>query len=197
MKEDILRDFYLTKKLSVSAIAKKFCVSESKINYWLFKYGIGKRSISEAIYIKKNPQGDPFRFKIPKTRADLILYGLGIGLYWGEGNKRNKNSLRLGNVDPNLIKAHISFLERIYSIDKSKLKFGLQIFSDVSPNIAQKFWIDKLNINLSQFHKVIVTPARGIGNYKNKSKYGVLTVYFNNSKLKKRIDNLIESFPLV
>lgn len=178
-------------------IAKKLCVSEHKINYWFSKYGISKRSISEAVYLKKNPNGDPFKFKIPRTKADSILFGIGIGLYWGEGNKRNKSSLRLGNVDPNLIKVYMSFLEKIYSVDKHKLRFGLQIFSDIFPEIAKKFWINKLNIKPSQFQKVIVTPTRGKGTYKNKSEYGVLTVYFNNSKLKKIMDGLIENFPLL
>lgn len=197
MNEKILRTLYLIKLLSVSVIAKKLCVSEHKVNYWFSKYRIPKRSISEAVYIKKNPNGDPFKFKIPETKTSSILFGLGIGLYWGEGNKRNKSSLRLGNVDPNLIKAYMNFLEKIYSVEKYKLRFGLQIFSDTSPDIAKKFWIDKLNIQSSQFQKVIVTPARGKGTYRNKSKYGVLTVYFNNSKLKKIMDSLIENFPSV
>lgn len=194
MEEKVLRDLYLTKLSSVSTIAKKFSVSEHKINYWFTKYKISKRSISEAIYLKKNPKGDPFKFKYPKTEADLILFGLGIGLYWGEGNKRNKHSIRLGNVDPNLVLSFIRFLERIYGVDKARLKFGLQIFSDISPLVAKKFWIKKLNILPSQFQKVIVTPTRGVGTYRYKSEYGVLTVYFNNSKLKKVMDGLIESF---
>ena len=161
------------------------------------KYKIPKRSISEAVYLKKNPKGDPFKFNIPITEEDLILFGLGIGLYWGEGNKRNKHSIRLGNVDPNLIISFIKFLERIYCVDKNKLKFGLQIFSDISPLVAKKFWIAKLDISPSQFQKVVVTPTRGVGTYRYKSEYGVLTVYFNNSKLKKAMDGLIESFGCV
>ena len=89
------------------------------------------------------------------------------------------------------------FLNKIYGINKDKLKFGLQIFSDVSPMIAQRFWIKELNVKKSQFQKIIITPSRGIGNYKHKSQYGVLTVYFNNTKLKKIFDSLIENFPLL
>ena len=62
------------------------------------------------MYIRYNPKGDPFAFKLPKNGADWKLFGLGIGLYWGEGNKRNKNSIRLGNVDPRLIRAYMLFL---------------------------------------------------------------------------------------
>ncbi len=197
MDRKLLENLYLTKLLSVSAIAKKFCISEHKINYWLSKHKISKRSISEALYIKKNPNGDPFKYEMPRERSEWILFGLGIGLYWGEGNKKNRNSVRLGNVDPRLIMAYITFLNKIYAIDKDKLKFGLQIFSDISPLAAQRFWTNELKIKKSQFQKIIITPSRGIGNYKNKSQYGVLTVYFNNTKLKTIFDRLIENFPSV
>lgn len=197
MKEEKLRIWYLEELLSVAEIAKKIGVSQNKINYWISKYKIPKRSISDAIYLRCNPRGDPFSFKPPKTKAEWRLFGLGIGLFWGEGNKRNKSSIRLGNVDPRLIRAYMMFLNKIYGIDKDKLKFGLQIFSDISPMIAQRFWMNELSVKKSQFQKIIVTPSRGIGNYKNKSQYGVLTVYFNNTKLKKIFDSLIESFPLI
>ena len=59
--------------------------SEHKINYWLNKYGITKRNISDAIYLKYNPKGDPFRFILPKNKKDERLFGLGLGLYWGGG----------------------------------------------------------------------------------------------------------------
>lgn len=197
MGEERLRKWYLEELLSVAEIAREISVSQSKINYWILKYKIPKRSISDAVYLRCNPRGDPFTFKSPKTEAEWRLFGLGIGLYWGEGNKRNKSSIRLGNTDPRLIRVYIVFLNKIYGIDKDKLKFGLQIFSDISPVVAQKFWMNELDIKKSQFQKVIVTPSRGIGSYRNKSQCGVLTVYFNNTRLKKAFDELIENFHLL
>lgn len=48
-----------------------------------------------------------------------------------------------------------------------------------------RFWMRTLNVPRSQFHKkVIVTPYRGVGNYRKKTKYGVVTIYFNNRKLR-------------
>ncbi|MGB3922145.1 MAG: helix-turn-helix transcriptional regulator [Minisyncoccia bacterium] len=195
MNESKLRRWYLKKQLSVAEIARKTGVSQNKINYWISKYKIPKRSISDATYLRYNPKGDPFIFKPPKTKDEWQLFGLGIGLFWGEGNKRNKNSIRLGNVDPRLIMAYMTFLNKIYGIDKDKLKFGLQIFSDISPVAAQRFWMNKLGVRKSQFQKIIITPSRGTGSYRNKNQYGVLTVYFNNTKLKKMFDSLIENFP--
>jgi hypothetical protein len=56
-----------------------------------------------------------------------------------------------------------------------------------------EFWRKELNVKRKQFYKVIITPSRGSGSYKNKSKHGVLTVYFSNKKLR---DYIINELPM-
>jgi len=187
-----LEILYLDKKLSSNEIANELNISERRINYWIKKYNIPKRSISEAIYLKYNPNGDPFEFNKPKNLNDAFLFGLGVGLYWGEGTKSNKHSVRLGNTDPDLIKKFIEFMEKIYNADRKKFQFGLQVFSDMNPQSALNFWAKELNVNHKKFYKVIVTPARSLGTYKNKTKHGVLTINFNNKKLRDAICKDVE-----
>ncbi|MDP3646346.1 MAG: hypothetical protein Q8R25_04635 [bacterium] len=187
-----LEQLYLQERLSVSIIAHRLRCSQGKINYWLSEYKIQKRTISDALYHKWNPAGDPFSARKPKTIEDAILYGLGIGLYWGEGTKSNKVSVRLGNSDPRLIKKFMKFLISLYQIDEKKLRFGLQIFADMNAKATLNFWTHSLKVSHKQFYKIIVTPYRGVGNYRQKTKYGVLTVYFNNRKLRDIICHAIE-----
>ena len=182
--ENFLIKEYLTNKYSATQIARKLECSPSKVTYWLQKYNIQKRSISDAIYIKSNPAGDPFKTQKQKTDEDWFLLGMGLGLYWGEGTKANKHSVRLGNTDPKLILMFLKFLNVTYKINKTKLHFGLQIFSDMDPKDALSFWCEELQVSKEQFQKVIVTPSRGAGTYRNKTQHGVLTVYFNNKKLR-------------
>ena len=189
-----LEQFYLIKKQSSAEIAKVFDCSEHKVNYWIRKYKIKKRSISEAVYQKRNKDGDPFHVKSISSIDDAKLTGLGLGLYWGEGNKKNKNTIRIGNTDPGIINKFIEFLLVILGAKKDKLRFSLQIFSDMSANQALKYWLKQLSrygISKSQFFKVTITPARSIGTYREKSKYGVLTVYFCNVKLKNILDSML------
>ncbi len=191
---NVFKRLYIKEKKSSFEIANLLNCSENKVNYWLKKYGIPKRSISEAVYIKNNPKGDPFTIKEKLSKREIFLFGLGLGLYWGEGTKRDKYSVRLGNSDPELIIKFLEFLITIFNIDKSKLRFGLQVFSDTPPSKTLNFWLKKLNkfgINKNQFFKVIITPSRGIGNYKEKAKFGVLTIHFGNSKLKQLFDRYI------
>jgi len=190
-KEQLVR-LYLEGKKSVFFIANKYNCSENKINYWLKRYGIQKRTISEAIYQYKNPKGDPFSLRFPKNIEEGILWGMGVGLYWGEGAKRGSGGLRITNTDPELIKTFIRFLETFLSIDKKKLRFSIQIFGDISPQRALWYWKRQLGINKEQFYKTIVSKVRGDGTYKYKSEYGVAVLYFNNVKLKRLMCDLIE-----
>ncbi|MDP2598738.1 MAG: hypothetical protein Q8P49_02825 [Candidatus Liptonbacteria bacterium] len=189
-----LRRLYISEKKSSADIAKLSKCSEHKVNYWLEKHLITKRSISEAIYSKRNPNGDPFLVRRAKTLSEAKLLGFGLGLYWGEGNKRNANSIRLGNTSPGLIKKFIEFLIKIFGVEKTKLRFGLQVFGDMSSKKTLDFWLNELKefgVTRQQFFKITVTPPRSIGNYREKSKFGVLTVHFANSKLKRIIDSML------
>jgi len=191
LTEKKLRDLYLINKKSVADIARIFKCSERGINYWFKKYNIPKRTISEAIYIKCNPTGDPFKFIYPKDSEEAKLFGIGIGLYWGEGNKANKNAVRLGNSDSNLIRIFINFLIKFFNIDKKDLKFHLHIFSDIDIEEAYDYWIKELKITKKQFYKPTITITGKLGNYRNKSKYGVLTVIYGNTKLRNALVGLL------
>jgi len=187
-----LSDLYIKKGYSVAEIARNFNCSENKINYWVRKYDIPKRSISDAMYLKLNPEGDPFKFSYPTGKEEIKLLGIGIGLYWGEGNKADRNSVRLGNTDPDLINKYIEFLIKICKVLPDKLRFGLQIFSDTDPEIALDYWAKIIGFSKKQFlPKVVVTPSRGVGSYRKKSEYGVLTVYFHNKKLKNLLMSML------
>ena len=175
----------------MSDIAEALQCSVHKVAYWIDKHKIPTRSMSEALYAKYNPGGDPFSFRRPRTVQEGELYGLGLGLFWGEGTKSNKHAIRLGNTDPKLIKTFIRFLETFFAIQPADLKFGLQVFSDVSKQKALEFWLKELKVSKSQFQKVIVTKSGSVGTYRYKNQYGVLQVHYNNVKARKKLEEIM------
>lgn len=191
--EDLVRSLYLERGKSMKDIALYLDCSVHKVSYAMERCGINARSRGEAMYVKRNPEGDPFAFKEPATVEEGILFGMGLGLYWGEGTKADKVSLRLGNTDPNLIEKFVEFLETIFAIRREHLRFGLQIFTDIDPAVAMDFWAKTIKINKHQFYKVTVTKSRGRGTCRKKVPYGVLTVYYHNKKLR---DLLVSKLPL-
>lgn len=187
---------YLQKRYSESAsmndISLELGCSVHKVNYWMDKYKIKRRSISDAVYVKHNPAGNPFKIKDVATIDEATLLGMGLGLFWGEGNKADRYAVRLGNTSPQLIKIFMKFLTELCGVDKDKLKFSLQIFSDIDPEDALQFWTNELEVRSSQFYKITVTISGSIGTYRTKTSHGVLQVYFHNKKLR---DILVSMLP--
>lgn len=178
--------------LSMKEIADKVNKTPSAIVYYFIKHKIPRRSRSEATYIKRNQNGNPFKIKKKLTKKENELKGMGAGLYWGEGCRRNFKGVRLGNTDPKLIKKFIEFLQKICGVKKEKLRFQLQVFSDINHKKALGFWTKELDISPKQFTKtIVISLSRKKGTYKKKSKYGVLIVGCYNIKLKKAIEKML------
>lgn len=172
LSRTLLEEMYTHQTMSSAEIALNVGCSASKVNYWLAKYGISKRTIGDALYAKHNPDGDPFREPTIDTSEKAWLHGVGIGLYWGEGTKANKYSVRLGNTDPELLCTFMRFLIELYGVKKSDMRFGLQIFTDIDQNETVEYWCQKLHVDVAQFYKVHVTQSGSIGTYRHKSNYG-------------------------
>ena len=187
----MLEKFYFEDKMSMLVIAKTLNCSENKVSYWMDIYGLKRRTISDAVYLKNHPHGDPFKVKPIRSKYDNNLLGLGLGLYWGEGNKANKNAVRLGNTDPALIRIFMKFLIELFGVRKDELRFSLQIFSDINSQEALDYWIRELDVDYSQFWKPTITISGSIGTYRKKSKYGVVTVYYLNSRLRDILVNML------
>jgi len=177
--------------LSMMEIGKEVGRSLSGVKYWMDKYNIPRRSRGEANYLKYNPQGDPFKIKKLKSQKDIELFNLGIGLFLGEGTKKNKFKVVLTNSDPKIIKLFLAFLKNICGVKEDKIKAALNVFDDINLQEALNFWQKETGIPQSRFVKTIVRKSKD-GTYKNKSKYGTITIYVSNIKLKQLIDRYCE-----
>ena len=173
---------------SMMEIARGAGCSLSGVKYWMDKYNISRRSRSEATYVKRNPNGNPFKVKHKLNKTDILLKGLGLGIYWGEGDKSSNNTqVRMSNTDPYLIKKFKGFLAKIYGVREEKFKYSLVMFNDSNRVEVVKFWEDQLGIKRNQLGKIIIIPPQGRGTYKKKNQFGVLTITVCNKKLKEKI----------
>ena len=165
-------------------MSKTLNCTPHKVEYWMKAYNLKQRTVSDAIYVLNHPNGDPFKVKKPTTLEEMYLTGLAIGLYWGEGTKADLHFIRLGNTDADLLRWFNKFLEEMFGLNKADFKFYLQIFTDINPDLAMSYWCRELTIKPTQFYKPIVTQSGKLGTYRHKSKYGVVTVNYNNKKLR-------------
>jgi hypothetical protein len=190
VKEE-LEAFYLEGK-SMFEISQILDCSVHKVVYWMEKYGIKRRNHSEASYLKLNPNGDPFQIKTELLLEEAYLFGLGIGIYWGEGDKRSLNALRVANSDVDVIKTFVRFLLEICRVEQRKLFYSIICFNDSNISDVKEYWSKMLKISSEKFGKIVQIPPQGKGTYRRKSQYGVCTVVVSNPKLKRWIMNEID-----
>lgn len=188
LKKEKLEQLYIKEHLSMPEVAKKLNVSTRQVVWWMGRHHIRRRSWSEATYVKRNPEGNPFKIKKNLSPDERELKGIGLGIFWGEGNKTTKSGIKVGNTDPELIKKFIEFLEVICGVKRSKLRYSIILFNDSNLETALNFWKSELDIEIKQMGKPTIVPPQGKGTYKKKSKYGVLTVGCFNTKLRKWLD---------
>ncbi len=181
---------------SMKQIAEELKCSEHKIVYWMVKYGIKRRNRSNASYIRSNPNGNPFSIKKTLSYEENKLFGLGLGIYWGEGEKVSRHQLRVTNTDPDILKTYIRFLLEICQIKREKITYSIICFNDTSPNDAVSYWSKELEISDKKFGKIVQIPPQGKGTYKRKNKTGICTVTVSNVKLKMWIMGELEKLKM-
>ncbi|MBA3530636.1 MAG: hypothetical protein H0T73_01770 [Ardenticatenales bacterium] len=181
LSKDELERLYYNEQLSMQQIATHYRCSLNKIVYWMEKYGFERRSASEATYLHKNPDGDPFLIKMPDTPEGWKLFGVGIGIYMGEGTKQG-GQLAVSNSNPGILQAFLLFLEKICGVSRSDIRADLNIFDDCDAEGAVSWWAHKLGLEVEQFYPPTTREGKK-GSYKKKSRYGTLSIRYYNTKL--------------
>jgi len=192
-----LKKLYIGK--SMTEIARELKCSVHTVVYWMEKHGIQRRSISEAMYLKANPTGDPYKIRNYISPNEKFLLGLAIGIYLGEGNKTALHSLRVTNSNPIILRVFLHFLDQICNFNPVRISYSIVCFNDTNPETARRYWAEIFHIIPEKFGKITQIPKQSKGTYRKKSLYGVCTVQANNVKLRnwffKRIDDLDNILP--
>lgn len=81
------------------------------------------------------------------------LFVSGISLYWGEGDSKLGNPLRLSNTNPQMIMVYIRFLRVVMGIPDSKIRIGLILYPDLSDEECKIFWSKTMDLPIENFMK--------------------------------------------
>jgi hypothetical protein len=115
------------------------------------------------------------------------LFVTAVASYWGEGDKLNKNQLRITNTDPVMLKIFVKFLLEICKVPKEKIRVALFIYEDLDEYTCREYWSKQLE--LTEFHKTMILPSR----HKTKRlPHGICTIIVTNSYLKRKMSVWID-----
>lgn len=204
------------KGYSYSEILKKIFVAKSTLSLWLRSVGLSekqkqrltKKKLAAAFRgaMARKKQRRVITEKI-KSKAkeeigkltDRELWLLGIALYWAEGTKEKAHAARLqfANSDPEMIKLFLKWVQRVFKIPKSDIRFSIHLHETAKNRIdeIQKYWQKVASSPFSQFQKIIWKKHNIKTNRKNigKEYRGLLKItIIKSSNLTRKVSGWIE-----
>jgi len=173
---DWFKDKEWSKHIKKTNTEKHIRISTEHLN----KMNEGRRIMLEKKYRKVEEEAKN-EFEINKINP---LFMAGLMLYAGEGDRLDKGTIRLANIDFNLHKVFIKFCENFLNIDKNNIKISILLYPDLDINTCIKKWSHELTIPEKNFYK----PQIIKGKLKSrKLHFGVGTTIILNSFLKRKL----------
>lgn len=191
--------------MSINKIAEKLLVSKCSVSLWcrdlsltqkqqtalrtkMIRGGHKGRMMGAKMNMRKRVMAVKNANKVAKqlikniSKRDLLI--LGLGLYWGEGNKNTENRFILVNSDPFIIKAMFKWLREVMGVPKERLTLQIYINEEHKYRIEEvsQYWSTKLKIHFHQFRRPVFVHATHKKTYANHETYmGVLHLYVQKS----------------
>jgi len=125
------------------------------------------------------------------SKRELML--IGIALYWAEGHKKSRWSLRFTNSDPSMIRLIMRFFREICKIPEDKMKAAVQIHPNTTSKKAINYWSKISGISRNNFNKTYsrVTPSSKFKRPPNTLPYGTLSIDVCNIEIADKVKGWI------
>jgi hypothetical protein len=107
-----------------------------------------------------------------------------VCMYIGEGYKRNRNTVSLGNSDPRIVRLANHWIKRF---SRNPVTYGLQYHADQDPNYLRRFWCSYLGEPEDRLSYQRKSNSGQLKGRKWRSRYGVLTVRAGDTYLRARL----------
>ncbi|HUD44864.1 MAG TPA: helix-turn-helix domain-containing protein [Patescibacteria group bacterium] len=110
------------------------------------------------------------------SKREILI--LGLALYWGEGNKKNRR-IQFCNSDPDMIKFILYWLQKCFGVNKKDIKctIGINEIHAYREQILLSYWSEITDIPLGQFSKNSYKKVLNKKVYENMDQYfGTLSI---------------------
>ena len=112
------------------------------------------------------------------------LFWAGLMVYAGEGDKRNKNQIRITNTEFHLHKIFIQFALKYLDIKRQNMRCALILYADHNESLCREMWSNLLEIPREQFYKTQIINGK---EQKRKLQYGIGMSIISSTVLKKKL----------
>ncbi|MEX2340821.1 MAG: hypothetical protein WD605_00670 [Candidatus Paceibacterota bacterium] len=162
-----VRDIKLTKTQQGKLTARGFSIS-----------AIEKRRTNRLANTNKKHQVvvDKAKSEVKQlSKYELLL--VGTALYWGEGNKSNRNVAGISNSDPLVIRIMMKFFKEICNVKKEKFRAHVHAYSHSDIKATEQYWSKVSDIPIKQFYRTYTKQSSASKGKRNSLPYGTLQIY--------------------
>ncbi len=191
-------------------IAKYVGVSVSTISLWLkdeqWSHKItednqkrASKENSKRISLLNKARGNQYKKLYAEAERSAVieykhyktssLFIAGLMLYVGEGDNGDSRLIRLANIQMDIHRIFIAFLEAFLGVPREKIRFWVLLYPDLDPEKCSRAWSKALKIPLAQFHKYQVIQGKST---KRTLQYGVGNTIIGSAVMKKKLMKWIE-----
>jgi transcriptional regulator with XRE-family HTH domain len=190
------RELRTKKKLTIDELSERLLVSRTTIYYWVRDIPIpytrdpalaqqrASRTTRKKHRLKREAAYEEGRASYAELAADPTFRDF-VNLYIGEGYKRSRNRVALGNSDPSVVALASLWIRRLGA---NKVTYRLQYHVDQDPAELCQFWSWILNAPIGAFCLQRKSNSNQLTGRIWRSRFGVLSVDCADTMLRARLE---------
>jgi transcriptional regulator with XRE-family HTH domain len=190
------RDLRTKKKLTIDELADRLALSRSTIYYWVRDVPIpytrdqalaqqrASRATRSKHRLKREEAYEEGRRTFAQLAEDPTFRDF-VNMYIGEGYKRNRNCVALGNSDPAVVGLARYWIKRL---GQNKVTYRLQYHADQDPAELCEFWAWILEAPIGSFLLQRKSNSNQLTGRIWRSRFGILTVVCADTLLRARLE---------
>ncbi len=120
------------------------------------------------------------------------LFISGTTIYWGEGDRSSRHLIRVGNIDPFMIRLFVKFLREVCGVSKIKIRAHILIYPDLDAEKCKNFWIERSGLSAENFNKTVAIEGR---HKTRRIPHGVCYVGISSTYLKEKMNIWLSLLP--
>ena len=187
---------------SINDIYKKLDVAKGTVSVWvrdvqltsIQMQELAQRSHARSAVEKRrssriNNEYNKRQLVIDKAKSEILklskkdLFLIGVMLYWAEGGKKQRGSVRFSNSDPLMVRVIMKFFRVICKVPEEKFRIHLHIHMHLDYRKAEIYWSEITGVPLNHFYKTYNAPNKGSQNKKDNLPNGTIQVYVSDTNL--------------
>ena len=187
------RSLRVEKHLSLDEIAARLSLPKTTVYYWIKDLPLGRsrrenglpgnRAVARKHRLMREAAYADGQVEFSRLAQDFSFRDF-ICMYIGEGYKKNRNVVGLGNSDPLVVLLAADWIRRL---SRNPVTYSVQYHADQRVRELQQFWSELLDVTPDEITLQRKSNSGRLAGRTWRSRYGVLTVRTCDTLLRARL----------